>query len=247
MLKRFTWEEFPAHLTSGRIASRPDPVTWGCWQYKDMFSWSGEVQVARGKKWQSGGEYEPGAEHLEQFDRLYNHEAGHMGAEMLADSAGKGLGKDNLGKGKGLGKGKALGNVKGKSLLALEDKDKDENEKPPPRPTEEEELKEAIKKARRARDQTASAQSDLEEALEKAKPSLSRQGKAAAEGWNAELGKVFHSLKECLSGKKKVNSAQVKKLLEEAGKTIKGAKDEAKELRHLANRAPSAASKRSRG
>ena len=83
--------------------------------------------------------------------------------------------------------------------------------------------------------------------MEKAKPSLSRQGKAAAEGWNAELGKVFHSLKECLSGKKKVNSAQVKKLLEEAGKTIKGAKDEAKELRHLANRAPSAASKRSRG
>ena len=163
-----------------------------------------------------------------------------MGAEMLADSAGKGLGKDNLGKGKGLGKGKALGKGKGKSLLALEDnKDKDENEKPPPPPTEEEELKDAItKKARRARDQTASAQSDLEEALEKAKPSLSRQGKAAAEGWNAELGKVFHSLKECLPGKKKVNSAQVKKLLEEAGKTIKGAKDEAKELRHLANRAP---------
>ena len=109
MLKHFTWEEFQAHQTSGRIVSRPDPVTWGCWQYKDMFSWSGEVQVARGKKWQSGGEYEPGAEHFEQFDRLYNYEAGHRCLQTLL---GRVLEKTTLGKAKALEKAKPLGKGK---------------------------------------------------------------------------------------------------------------------------------------
>ena len=39
------------------------------------------------------------------------------------------------------------------------------------------------------------AQSDLEEALEKASAKLSRQGKAGAEGWKAQLTKMLDQLK----------------------------------------------------
>ena len=110
-------------------------------------------------------------------------------------------------------------------------------------------MKDALKKARRARDQVASTQADLEEALEKAKSALSRQGKATASGLNMELGKVLSQLKVVLAGKGKAatDSKAVKKVLEESARVIKASKEEAKELRQLGNRACSvAASKRSR-
>ena len=91
-------------------------------------------------------------------------------------------------------------------------------------------MKEALKRARKARDQLAIAQSDLEEALGKASPKLSSKGKAAAQGWSMTISKTLVSLKAVLNSEKKMTSAGLKELLEEAGKIVKNAKDEKKEL-----------------
>ena len=94
----------------------------------------------------------------------------------------------------------------------------------------------------------ASALNDLEDALGKASSKLSRQGKAAAEGWNLQLKKQLAELKAVLSGKKTKQSNELKKVLEEAAKVVKGAKEETKELKALGNKTGSvASSRRSRG
>jgi len=104
----------------------------------------------------------------------------------LEDIAGKDHG---FGKGQGNGEGKSK--LKGKKgQLALEDGDPKEKEQP------------TLKKARRARDQVASAQSDLEEALGKASSKLSSKGKAAAQGWSASLTKSLQQLKAVPGGQK---------------------------------------------
>ncbi|CAK9114404.1 unnamed protein product [Durusdinium trenchii] len=114
-------------------------------------------------------------------------------------------------------------------------------------PTEEEALEMALKKAKKARDAVCSARADLEDALEKASPHLSRKGKAGAAGLDVELGKVHGLLKGVLQGKKKgQTSKSVQKVLEESAKVIKAAKDECKELMQIGNKAQSVASKRSR-
>lgn len=105
-------------------------------------------------------------------------------------------------------------------------------------------LKEALKKARKARDQVASVQHDLEEALEKASPKLSQKGKAGAQGWATSLNKELVQLKAILNGKKVLKAEGLKKLLEDTAKLIKGAKDEAKELKQLANKEASVAPSR---
>lgn len=239
MLDRFSWEEFEAHISSGRVQYRQDPYTPGVWQYKDTQDWDGQVHVARSSKWQQGHEKEPGEEDSEWFRQLHQQEALGLGAE---DIAGKGFGKgQSFGKGSGKGKkGKGKGK---KGLLALEDGNPNDEEEP----TEEDEIKQALKKARRARDNLAKAQSDLEEALGKASSKLSSKGKVAAQGWNASLSKVLVQMKALLGGKKQLSIAEMKKLLEEAARVVKGAKDEAKELRALAGRASSVASKGSKG
>ena len=108
-------------------------------------------------------------------------------------------------------------------------------------------MKEALQKARKARDQVASAQNDLEEALGKASPKLSQKGKAGAQGWATSLGKELVQLKAILNGKKVLKAENLKKPLEDTAKLVKGAKDEAKELRQLSAREPSIApSKKSR-
>ena len=174
---------------------------------------------------------EPDSGDLEKFSELQSSGWKNLGVEDLEDgSKGKSFGK---GKGKGFGKGK------GKTeQLALEDK-KDEEKT--------DERKDALKKARKARDSVASTLNDLEDALGKASSKLSRQGKAAAEGWKVQLNKQLADLKGALSGKKTKKASDMKKMLEEAAKVIKGSKDEAKELKALGNKAASvASSKRSR-
>ena len=105
-------------------------------------------------------------------------------------------------------------------------------------------MPEALKKARKARDLVASVQSNLEEALEKASSKLSRQGKAGAEGWCLQLKKLQVDLKSILSGKKKQAASEIKEVLEETAKVVKGAKEETKELKGLANKTCSVASSR---
>jgi TATA-binding protein-associated factor Taf7 len=128
---------------------------------------------------------------LEKFSELHGSSWKTLQATDLEDfSKGKSFGK---GKGKHFGKSKGKGKGRNEQL-ALEDK-KDEK-------TEEDESKDALKKARKARDSVASALNDLEEALGKASAKLSRQGKAAAEGWQLQLKKQLAELKAILSGKK---------------------------------------------
>ena len=172
-----------------------------------------------------------------------------LGLEDIAGGKGTGFGK---GKGKGKRQrerkrqGKGFG--KGKKQLAIKDKEgEDEEEEEEEEEGEEKEFKEALKKARKARGTVSSTQSDLDLALEKASPKLSRQGKAGAEGWSSQLTKVLSQLKMALRGKKKTTSSDLKALLEESAKLVKGAKDEAKGLKQLANKEASlAGSKRSR-
>ena len=254
MLEKFDEQELNQHLASGRVIWRDDPVTWGVFQYKDTQDWSRELHVGRGKTWQEGQEYEPEKEDLEKFNELYNQDAMGLSLEDISDGLGKGkgkgLGKKGLGKGHGKGKGKGKkGLGKGDDKLAICDGSVDDKEPSEEEdlPTEEEALEMALKKAKKARDAVCSARADLEDALEKASPHLSRKGKAGAAGLDVELGKVHGLLKGVLQGKKKgQTSKSVQKVLEESAKVIKAAKDECKELMQIGNKAQSVASKRSR-
>ena len=180
------------HLQSGRMVWQEEPRTWGTYQHKDLEDWSKEVK--RAKQWQQGYEFEHDQEGLEKFSELYNKDAMHLGVGDIVDTPGKGLGKGKLGKGKA-SKGKGKGKT---GLLALKDKEEE-----PEGEREEDTLEEALKKARKARDSVAKTLNDLEEALEKAKDKLSRQGNATATGLGTELGKVLTQLKAVLEGKKK--------------------------------------------
>ena len=81
-------------------------------------------------------------------------------------------------------------------------------------------------------------QSNLEEALKKAKSQLSTKGKGNALQQQLKLERQLKALKEVLL-KKGNTSNGLKKLLEEAATVVKSAKDEVKELQLLANRANS--------
>ena len=154
MLDSFDWEELQLHIASGRVVYREDHVTPNVWQDKDTQDYSNEVVVARGSKWQQGMELEPGETHQEHFSKLYHQEAMGLGLE---DIAGGPKGK-SFGKGKGNNKGKNKGSGKGSGLLALKDKEEEEEEEEENGRTKEEEYKEALKKARKARDLVAKTQ-----------------------------------------------------------------------------------------
>eukprot|EP00435_Cladocopium_sp_Y103_P033674 s1262_g8.t1 len=243
-LDKFGERDLNLHIESGRVVWREDPCTYNCWQYKDLHAWKKKVQLNRGKKWQSGQEYEPDEEDLEKFRTLYDEDAMNLDHEISqlegrAKGSGKTSGK-HLGKGKGKGLGKGKGKGAKEERLAIKDKEPDDEEELP----EDEALKDALKKARKARDSVSAAMSNLEEALGKAKSSLSRQGKAVAEGYSSQLAKNLQTLKEVLGGKKAWKSHAIKKFLEEVAKNIKGAKDETKELKALGNKAASVAGSR---
>ena len=239
MMDQFGADELWAHCASGRVVYRMDPHTRDVWQYKDTQAWKGSLTVGRSSKWQEGHEMEPGEEEGQQFDQLYYQEAmGLDPADDLSGSFGKGKG---FGKGSGKGSRKGKGSGKGNNQLAIKDKEDDEEE------DEDELMKEALEKARRARDQIASVQNDLEKALGKASSRLSQKGKAGAQGWVTSLSKELVQLKAILNGKKQIKPLALKKLLEETAKLVKGAKDETKELKQLANKEASVAgSKKSR-
>ena len=244
MVDQFGADELWAHCSSGRVVYRNDPYTPDVWQYKDTQAWRGSMTVGRGSKWQEGHEMEPGEKEAQQFDQLYNQEAMGLGPVDISGSFGKG----NKGFGKGLGKNKGKskggGKAKGSGHLAIKDRDAEEEKDEEKEKDEDEMLKEALKKARKARDQVASVQHDLEEALEKASPKLSQKGKAGAQGWATSLNKELVQLKAILNGKKVLKAEGLKKLLEDTAKLIKGAKDEAKELKQLANKEASVAPSR---
>eukprot|EP00435_Cladocopium_sp_Y103_P039678 s658_g10.t1 len=198
----------------------------------------GKKYVNRTSSWEHGTEMEPGEEEQGAFNELYDQGWKTLGKGHMLESSWKGKG---FGKGQPSGSGKGKGKKGKEEQLAIKDKEEEEE-------AEEDSMPEALKKARKARDLVASVESNLEEALEKASSKLSRQGKAGAEGWSLQLKKLQVELKSILSGKKKQTPSAIKEVLEEAAKVVKGAKEETKELKGLANKTGSvASSKRSKG
>ena len=146
------------------------------------------------------------------------------------------------GKGSAKGSGKALkqGTGKGSKRRALALKDKQEEEEEDKEPNPEDEMKDAMRKAKRARDLTQSQSTDLGDALVKASPLLTKEGKRKGLEQQQELQKVLQQLKAVCS-KENILLDKLKGLLVEVSKCHRAAKDTIKELKHLANRAPSRA------
>ena len=227
MLGKWSEKELEAHIASGRISWRECPGTRDVYEYSDNHNFQKEKTHHRKKEFQSGVESDPLEEDLEKFFCLF--EDGEW-SNMLLDENSKGLGKSGKGLGKGSGKGKALG--KGQQGSASSKGVQEEDD-----------LGKVLKACRTARNVVIAQQADLEEALEKAKSQLSKPGKASASSLLKQLGKAVGQLKGCLSATDpKVD--KLKGILMEVAKVIKAARDEAKELKHLGNKAASTTSKK---
>ena len=240
MLQKFSQDELERHLASGRVIWREDPRTPYTYEYKDLADYEKVVKGKRGKEWTSGVEFDPEEEDLEKFLQLYNTEAV---SGQLEAGGGTGLGKgqpSSLGKGQpsSLGKGRGKRNKRDLPALTNGEPEKEEEE------DEEEEtaLEKAMKAARTARNMLTATKEDLELALEKASKTLSKSAQKAAQAHGTELGKALEKVKAILSGKAKGQTAEgIKDVLAKVATTIKAAKDEVKEPKHLANRAVSVA------
>ena len=123
----------------------------------------------------------------------------------------------------------------------MKDKEEEKDEEKEPNP--EDEMKEAMKKAKRARDLTQSQSTDLEDALVKASSLLTKEGKRKGLEQQEELRKLLQQLKAVCS-KEHLPLTKLKDLLIEVGRAQKDSKETIKELKHLANRAPSKGSKK---
>ena len=141
----------------------------------------------------------------------------------FADISGKGAGKGPAGK-ESSGKEKAT-----RSLSEGQEEEEEEEGEDTMR-------EKALKKARRARDQVARG-------FGKGQLQIEPEGRS----WSTSLSKMLVQLIAVLSGKKEVKPQTVKQLLEATAKVVKGARNETKELKQLANKEASVAgSKRSR-
>ena len=237
ILKQWSEDELDAHLESGRILARQCKKNPGVWEYCDTEDEEKIRKASKIKSLKQGQEYVPDENDDEEFGNMWQS-SGHSQMQRLCDDKGKGGAK---GSGKALREGPGKGKKRG--LLALKDKEEEEEEEKEQNP--EDELKDAMKKAKRARDLTQSQGTDLEDALVKASPLLTKEGKRKGLEQKQELQKVLQQLKAVCS-KEHLLLTKLKDLLVEVSKCHKASKDTIKELKHLANRAPSKApSKRS--
>ena len=217
ILQKFSKPELDLHIQSGRVQWRECPTTWGVFEYKDTQNWTRQVSTSR----TSGKEYEPEEEDLEKFMELFNND--HHTLEVDDHSLGKGKGP-----GKGKRKGKGKGKDKGGQGALGEGEEGEEDE-------DEEKLMKAV---RTARNMVSSSKADLEEALEKAKPRLSKSGRNSAALRANELEKALQWLKSTLAGKvKSLTPSDIKAKLKEIAAKIKEARDEKNELKGLAQKA----------
>ena len=233
MVQQFGAEEFWAHVQSGRVESREDPWTYGVWNYRDRGDIVKHSRMSRDKEYSRGQEYEAEEIDDEEFDEMMAVD--NMSHLQKAETWGKALPK---GSGKALTKGSGKG--KGKGPLAIKDKE-DEEEKPKEK-TEAEEWKTLLGKAKRAKDQCASVQVDCQDAIEEAEKAkrLTKQSKKDSEAMIEQLKSNEKILKQLLLKKDKAMALEkAKQCLVDAGTALKSVKDEAKELRQLANKAGS--------
>ena len=249
LVAQFGKDEFDAHVASGRIEWREDPFTWGVFNYRDKGDLVKETRVLRGKEWSRGQEYEAEEQDDEEFDylmdldsttQLQRAQAWGKGNKSLTKGHGKSSG--SKGPGKTLSKGKG----KGRAQLAIEDKqgeDDDEEEEKP----EEEQWKALLSKAKRAKDQAAALKADCNDALEEAEKAkrITKQGKKDTEEILQKLQCQEKVLKQILAkGDQSMSLKKAKDCLIATGSALKAVKDEAKELRQLAHKAASRASKK---
>ena len=245
MLKQWTKAELESHLQSGRIVARECPSTWGVWEYCDMQAWSKRMSAKTKKKAALGQESHPESEEEAALEEMWSGNLQQQAAKLcyMDDGVGKGLGKssgafEKKGKGKGGKGGKGKG---GNNQLAIKDKDEEENEDEDEEKGEEELLKEAMKKAKRARDVCTSTLADFEDALGKATPYLSKMAKQNGLKEHQLLQAHVTKLKDVLS-KENMSLERLKALLQEGANKLKDVKDTMKELKGLANKAGSKAS-----
>ena len=236
-------EEFDAHLASGRIIWRVCPHTPGVYEYQDTASFMKESKVKKGRSTSKGVEYDPDEQEEEAFASLWVLMATvvclPLSWKPIPLEKGKPFGK---GKDKGKGKGKGKGKV---PVLAIKDKDQEEDDLQEEEEEEEEQppeetLEKVMKRAKRARDACSSQLDDLEEVLEKAKSRLSKSAREDTEKKLQALKKAQLHLKNVLA--KKPSLEVLKPALVKCASLCKDAKEEAKELKQLANKAFSKAS-----
>ena len=236
ILKQWSEDELDAHLESGRILARQCKKTPGVWEYCDTEDEEKIRKASKIKSLKQGQEYEPDENDDEEFGNMWKS-SGHSQMQRMCDDA-KGSGK---GAAKGGGKALKEGSSKGRkrTQLALKDKEEEEQEEEK-EPNPEDEMKEALKKAKRARDLTQSQSTDLEDALVKASSLLTKEGKRKGLEQQQVLQKLLQQLKAACS-KENLPLTKLKELVVEVTLATRDAKDTIKELKHLANRAPSRA------
>ena len=229
LLEEWTEDEIWAHLDSGRIRGR-ESSTWGVWEYTDTQDVEKLKKAFKGNTWKQGMEYQPTSE-----DELVFQEQWSKGASSMLQrlgNTGHALQKGNeKGKGKSKGKGKGKGKA-GDGLQAIRDKEEGASEKEEGNSEKEdpdEAMKEAMKKAKRARDMTGGQIQDLEDALVKASTMLTKQGKQKGFGQQQELTSLAKRLKD-VCAKQHLGLPALKELLVEVTKANKAAKDHVKEL-----------------
>lgn len=235
MLEQFGEYELQLHIESGRVEYREDPWTAGVWNYRDKGDLVKRTRVTKSKEWSRGQEFEAEEEDELEFDEMMDVDA----TTHLQRARAWGKGKKALSK--GFGK-KGGGKAKGKgSQLALMDKEREEEV-----PTEEEEWKGLLAKAKRAKDHMAAAKADLLDAIQEAEKSkrLTKASKKDSETVCQKLVEQEKMVKVVLVKRETMKLTKAKEIMVEAAAALKACKDEAKELRAMANKAGSKASKR---
>ena len=233
MLEQFGEYELQLHIESGRVEYREDPWTVGVWNYRDKGDLVKRTRVTKNREWSRGQEYEAEEEDEQEFQGMMDVDA----TTHLQRATAWGKGKKALSKGSGK---KGAGRGKGK-MLATKDKDDEEDE-----PTEEEEWKCLLAKAKRAKDHMAAAKADLLDAIQEAEKSkrLTKASKKDSEGVCQRVAEQEKMVKLVLVKRDTMKLPKAKEIMLEAAAALKACKDEAKELRALANKAGSKLSKK---
>ena len=237
MLEQFGERELQMHIASGRIEYREDPWTEGVYNYRDKGDLVKRTRVTKNKEWSKGQEFQAEEEDENEFQELMDMDA----TTHLQKTTAWGKGQKALPKGLGKGGGGKKGTGR-KCLLAIKDKECADEEKP----TEEEEWKNLLGKAKRAKDHMAAAKADLLDAIEEAEKSkrLTKASKKDSEAVCQKVAEQEKVVKQLLVKRESMKLKKAKEVMMEAATALKACKDEAKELRALANKAGSRASKK---
>ena len=185
------------------------------------------------KQWVQGQEYQPDNDDLANFDGVSG-----MDLRSLMENTRKrqGAWKPVLEKGKGKSK---KGKGEGAGPLAIEDGEEEKSE--------EQQWKELLSKAKRARDQAAVVMHHVGAALKKADLAkrLTKQAKGDTESMLEGLMRNVNVVKMILAKKERAMTfSKAKQALVDVMNKTKELREEAKELNQLANKVCSKASKK---